>query len=173
MIDKDTGVYIRRMGAIAADACLVHRVVAVHQKNPDGTRRQKYIARCKPLDSLGLSRCPTAADPEAIGVINRRGRQLGYLDRRQAIEIAEAIASGIRFEVVVAAVWRDPGAGFCLVIAIFQLKAGYGSLRQAEALDPIAASLRRGGGLRRMLGSMFSGSAKPLEPSGSHKAGTR
>lgn len=133
MIDAQTGQYLKAMTARAADACVIQRLVGVNLRNEDGSSRQRYIRRCKPLERLKLVSSPRPLDAKAIGVVDSKGHQLGYLDRRCALETMNAVKNGTRFEVVVAARWQDPNGAYCLVIAIFHLKTGYQSLKQAEA----------------------------------------
>jgi hypothetical protein len=135
MIDAQTRQYLRLMTARAADACVLHRLIGVNLRNEDGSSRQRYIGRCKPLDRLKLVSAPRATDPRAVGVVNSKGHQLGYLDRRCALETMNAMKNGTRFEVVVAGRWQDPNGAYGLVVAIFHLKAGCESLKQAEVDD--------------------------------------
>lgn len=138
MIDAQTRHYLHIMSARAANACIIQRLVGVNLRNEDGSSRQRYIRRCKPLDRLKLVSSPRPADPRAVGVVDGKGRQLGYLDRRCALETMNAMKQGTRFEVVVATRWQDPNGAYCLVVAIFHLKDCYQSLRQAETEESTA-----------------------------------
>lgn len=132
MIDTDTSRYLRLIAARAGTACVLQRVVAVNARNDDGRNRSRFVRRCDPLDRLKLVSAPTRTDAKAVGVADRKGRLLGYLDRRCALETRNAAVRGTRFEVLVAARWDDPSGACGLVIAIVHLKPEFESLKQAE-----------------------------------------
>lgn len=148
MIDDLTREHIQRATRKAADACVVHRVMGVHNRNEDGSSRQRYIRRLKPLDRLTLLPAPKPWEPDAIAVLDRKGHQLGYLDPLCARQTTLAARTGRRFEVMVAARWQDPGAGQCLVVAILHLKPGYSSVKELEAQRAAGTHLFSGYGAR-------------------------
>src|SRR5947209_8181741 len=131
MIDTDTARYLRLIAARAATACILQRVVAVNAHD-DGWSRSRFVRKCSPLDRLKLVSAPTRTDPKAVGVADRKGRLLGYLDRRCALETRNAAVRGTRLEVLVAERWDDPSGACGLVIAIVHLKPQFESLKQAE-----------------------------------------
>ncbi|GAC1415867.1 MAG: hypothetical protein NVSMB62_04560 [Acidobacteriaceae bacterium] len=137
------------LASTTADSWFVYRLMGFNLRNEDGSRRQRYIRRCKPLDRLQLVSAPTLSDLKAIGVADAKGRQLGYLDRRCASQVRTAIKNGNRFDVLVAAQWRDPQGDCCLVVAILQLKPGNPDEDQSKAYAASAFSVRA---TRRILG---------------------
>lgn len=139
MIDDQTRKYLNELARKTADSWFVYRLMGFNLRNEDGTPRQRYIRRCKPLDRLQLISAPTRSDPKAIGVADAKGRQLGHLDRRCASQIRAAIENGTQFEVLVAAQWRDPQGECCLVAAILQLKPGLQASIKRTTPRPSAA----------------------------------
>jgi hypothetical protein len=97
------------------------------------------VRRCDPLDRVKLVSAPRSCDLKAIGVADRKGRLMGYLDRRCAMETMNAARLGTRFEVLVAARWDDPSGACGLVVAILHLKPQYHDLKQAEIAIAAAA----------------------------------
>lgn len=63
------------------------KVVGVTFNNDDGTSRQAIIERCKPGEDIIIKPVPTKEYPDAIGVFNKRGEQLGHLGAELASEI--------------------------------------------------------------------------------------
>lgn len=63
------------------------KVVGVTFNNDDGSSRQAIIKACKPGDDIIFKPVPTAEYPDAIGVFNKRGQQLGHLSQGVAAEI--------------------------------------------------------------------------------------
>lgn len=63
------------------------KVVGVTFNNDDGTSRQAIIASCKPGEDIILKPVPTKEYPDAIGVFNKKGQQLGHLGAELAAEI--------------------------------------------------------------------------------------
>ena len=63
------------------------KVVGVTFNNDDGTSRQAIIERCKPGEDIIFKPVPTKEYPDAIGVFNKRGEQLGHLGAELASEI--------------------------------------------------------------------------------------
>lgn len=63
------------------------KVVGVTFNNDDGTSRQAIIERCKPGEDIVIKPVPTKEYPDAIGVFNNRGEQLGHLGAELASEI--------------------------------------------------------------------------------------
>ena len=76
------------------------KIVGVTYQNPDGTKRQKFIKKCRVGESLELVRDPkNRYDPRAIEVQRMNGEQLGYLSRDVAGELAPLLDEDRRFEV--------------------------------------------------------------------------
>ena len=74
------------------------KVVGVSHRNDDRTSRQAAIRKLDTLDSLELEPEPTNPyDKDAIRVLNRDDRQIGYLDRRSAGETSRAMRKGVHF----------------------------------------------------------------------------
>ncbi len=63
------------------------KVVGVTFNNDDGTSRQNIIKSCKVGDDIILKPVPTKEYPDAIGVFNNCGQQLGHLKAELAAEI--------------------------------------------------------------------------------------
>lgn len=63
------------------------KVVGVTFNNNDGTSRQAIIERCKPGEDIIFKPVPTKEYPDAIGVFNKHGEQLGHLSAELASEI--------------------------------------------------------------------------------------
>ena len=79
------------------------KVVGVTFPNPDGSDRQRIIARCHPGEDLALVHEPNNPhDNCAVAVrrktwLGRMGKQLGHLDARLAREIVNHAAAGRQF----------------------------------------------------------------------------
>ena len=65
------------------------KVVGVTFGNDDGTSRQGIIKKCKAGEDIILKPIPTEEYPDAIGVFNKRGEQLGHLNAELAAEMKE------------------------------------------------------------------------------------
>lgn len=65
------------------------KIVGVTFGNEDGTSRQEYIKKLKTGDDIIFKPMGTAEHPEAIGVFNNKGQQLGYLSAELAAELKE------------------------------------------------------------------------------------
>lgn len=65
------------------------KVVGVTFGNDDGTSRQEIIKSCKPGDDIILKPVPTKEYPDAIGVFNKKGQQLGHIGAELASELKE------------------------------------------------------------------------------------
>ena len=63
------------------------KVVGVTFGNDDGTSRQEIIKACKPGDDIIFKPVPTAEYPDAIGVFNAKGQQLGHLGADLAADL--------------------------------------------------------------------------------------
>lgn len=63
------------------------KVVGVTFNNDDGTSRQKIIQSCKSGEDIILKPTPSKEYPDAIGVFNIRGQQLGNINAELAKEI--------------------------------------------------------------------------------------
>lgn len=63
------------------------KVVGVTFGNDDGSSRQAIIKNCKAGEDIIFKPVPTAEYPDAIGVFNKRGQQLGHLNAELAAEI--------------------------------------------------------------------------------------
>ena len=63
------------------------KVVGVTFGNADGSSRQEIIKACKPGDDIIFKPVPTAEYPDAIGVFNKRGQQLGHLGADLAADL--------------------------------------------------------------------------------------
>lgn len=63
------------------------KVVGVTFNNDDGTSRQSIIKNCKAGDDIVFKPVPTNEYPDAIGVFNAKGQQLGHLSQGVAAEI--------------------------------------------------------------------------------------
>ena len=63
------------------------KVVGVTFNNDDGTSRQAIIESCKPGEDIILKPVPTKEYPDAIGVFNKKGQQLGHIGSELASEI--------------------------------------------------------------------------------------
>ncbi len=78
---------------------ILSRIVGVTGTNPDGSRRQALIKKCKLGERLILEREPgNSSDPNAIRIHNLRGEQLGYVAARLATTLAPLIDQGDRVE---------------------------------------------------------------------------
>lgn len=74
------------------------KIVGVSHKNPDGSSRQKIIARCSVGERLRLVREPdNPHDSQAIAVVRESGEQLGYISSDVAFRLADEIDNGKRF----------------------------------------------------------------------------
>lgn len=69
------------------------KVVGVTFGNDDGTSRQEIIKACKPGDDIIFKPVPTEEYPDAIGVFNKRGQQLGHIGAELAVELKEKYAN--------------------------------------------------------------------------------
>ncbi len=69
------------------------KVVGVTFGNDDGTSRQEIIKSCKPGDDIIFKPVPTEEYPDAIGVFNKRGQQLGHIGAELAAELKEKYAN--------------------------------------------------------------------------------
>jgi hypothetical protein len=70
-------------------------VVGVKHENCDGSSRQKYIRKLRVGDPAHLVREPTNPhDRNAVAVLDVRHRQIGYLDRDLASELAPKMDAG-------------------------------------------------------------------------------
>lgn len=65
------------------------KVVGVTFGNDDGTSRQDIIKTCKPGDDIIFKPVPTVEYPDAIGVFNKNGKQLGHINAELAAELKE------------------------------------------------------------------------------------
>lgn len=63
------------------------KVVGVTFGNDDGSSRQAIIKSCKEGEKITLKPVPTAEYPDAIGVFNKHGKQLGHVNAELASEI--------------------------------------------------------------------------------------
>lgn len=63
------------------------KVVGVTFGNNDGSSRQDIVKSCKPGDDIILKPVPTKEYPNAIGVFNKRGQQLGHIGADPADEL--------------------------------------------------------------------------------------
>lgn len=63
------------------------KVVGVTFNNDDGTSRQNIIKNCKAGEDIIFKPVPTNEYPDAIGVFNKKGQQLGHLSQGVAAEI--------------------------------------------------------------------------------------
>lgn len=63
------------------------KVVGVTFGNDDGSSRQEIIKACKPGDDIIFKPVPTAEYPDAIGVFNKKGQQLGHLGADLAADL--------------------------------------------------------------------------------------
>ena len=81
------------------------KVVGVSKENADGTSRQDIIkAEVEEDDPMTLEAEPdNEYDKNAVKVLSRLGRQIGYLNRELAEKITPALANGA--EVHVKASW--------------------------------------------------------------------
>lgn len=69
------------------------KVVGVTFGNDDGSSRQEYIKKMKSGDDIIFKPMATKEHPEAIGVFDKKGHQLGYLNAELATEIKEKYAT--------------------------------------------------------------------------------
>lgn len=65
------------------------KVVGVTFDNDNGTSRQEIIKNCKEGDDIILKPVPTPEYPDAIGVFNAKGQQLGHINADLAAELKE------------------------------------------------------------------------------------
>lgn len=65
------------------------KVVGVTFGNDDGTSRQAIIKGCKAGEDIILKPVPTPEYPDAVGVFNTRGEQLGHINADLAAELKE------------------------------------------------------------------------------------
>lgn len=63
------------------------KVVGVTFNNDDGSSRQAIIKNSKIGEDIIVKHLPTAEYPDAIGVFNKKGQQLGHLSQSVAAEI--------------------------------------------------------------------------------------
>jgi hypothetical protein len=74
------------------------KVAGVSHKNRDGTRRQRILANCIPLEQLVLiHEDENPFDPNAIAVKRQNGEQIGYLRAELATEVAENNKLGYKY----------------------------------------------------------------------------
>lgn len=92
------------------------KVRGVSHENPDGSRRQALIKRCRAGQELVLVREPdNEHDENAVMVCTkggflRRSRQLGYLSEDLAAQLADELDAGRRIVVTVQEVTGGGGA---------------------------------------------------------------
>ena len=65
------------------------KVVGVTFGNDDGSSRQEIIKGCKVGEDIIFKPVPTKDYPDAIGVFNMRGQQLGHINAELAAELKE------------------------------------------------------------------------------------
>jgi hypothetical protein len=66
-----------------------YEVVGEAQRNSDGSNRQDIIRRCKAGEPIHLRREPrNAHDRNAVAIYTNQGKQIGYLDRSDAVHVA-------------------------------------------------------------------------------------
>lgn len=63
------------------------KVVGVTFSNSDGTSRQEIVRKCKAGDELIFKPTPSTEYPDAIGVFNSKGQQLGNVSAELAEEL--------------------------------------------------------------------------------------
>ena len=110
-----------------ADRHFFATLAGVSFLNDDGSDRQQILAQCAPREWLTLEPEPTNPfDKKAIGVLSPYG-QIGYLDRRCAQEISNAVKNGRRFRAAFCemreASHRNGTHVYGGVIVIFELNA--------------------------------------------------
>lgn len=64
------------------------KIVGVSHDNDDGTSRQKLVADCKVGEKLKLKHKPVPQDRNAVAVYRGNGKQLGWLSREVAADVA-------------------------------------------------------------------------------------
>ena len=69
------------------------KVVGVTFNNDDGTSRQSIIKSCKAGEDIIFKPVPTKEYPDAIGVFNKKGQQLGHLSQGVAAEIKNTVSN--------------------------------------------------------------------------------
>lgn len=78
------------------------KVVGVSYENEDGVSRQEILEDCFVGDRLALVRDPEDGfDPNAVRVLDGDGRQLGFLRRNVAAELAPLMDKGMQFSCVI------------------------------------------------------------------------
>ena len=83
-------------------------IAGITYKNKDGSDRRDVIAKCKEGDSLQLRREPdNEYDPNAVAVFTLHGKQMGYLYREEAAEIARELDSGRPVDAEIVKIERD------------------------------------------------------------------
>jgi hypothetical protein len=74
------------------------KIAGVSYKNDDGSSRQKYLSKCNVREPLKLVREFNKYDTNAVNVLTRNGKQLGYLSKDVAKEIAPLLDKGKRVD---------------------------------------------------------------------------
>ncbi len=78
------------------------KVAGVSHKNNDGSSRQKILKKCRVGDSLKLVREPrNKFDKNAVKVLTEDGKQIGYLNKHVAAEIAPRLDKGSQVDCVI------------------------------------------------------------------------
>lgn len=100
------------------------KAVGVSKKNNDGTSRQQVIAKLQEGNEVQLVRDPeNDYDENAIEVWNKRGDQIGFIDKMRAEELSPQMDSGYPVEVWVDRIWGgDDGKNLGVLIAIQRYK---------------------------------------------------
>lgn len=93
-------------------APLVERyaVVGEAQRNLDGSDRQRIIKECKVGDEIRLVReANNPYDENAVALLTARGRQIGYLERETAEDVAALMDDGAHPTAVIAKILGGTG----------------------------------------------------------------
>jgi hypothetical protein len=80
-----------------------YAVVGEAQRNRDGSDRQRIIRECKVGDQIRLVReANNPYDENAVALLTARGRQIGYLERETAEDVAALMDDGAHPTAVIA-----------------------------------------------------------------------
>lgn len=100
------------------------KVVGVSFENPDGTSRQKLISKMSEGEAIQLVRDPdNPKDRNAIKVLNKDSRQVGFIDKFRVQELAPQMDSGYEVEAWVESITGgETGESLGLVIGVQRYK---------------------------------------------------
>ncbi|WP_027001298.1 HIRAN domain-containing protein [Hugenholtzia roseola] len=84
------------------------KVMGVRYANPDGSERQKIIAKCKKGDKLLLLPDPlNRYDKDAIKITTLRDEIIGYLDADLALEVRRRLEEGLLVKASICQIYKN------------------------------------------------------------------